>query len=196
MDFHTQKAPSKRPREALDQLLAQSPNQQIGGADGLYAPQPLNPLANPNMQMPMLYGNGQGMMQAQQQPHANGPMRTPGLNGMPPNGNYFPSPANGHLGLPNHASPHIAHHTPPPGQHHGMQAPPMMTQGSQHGMGHSANGSSNASPNITGKRRRQSLAGKLEAGDEGMGPPPPAGGQNKVKQSPGPARPGKKQKGS
>ena len=149
--------------------------------------------------------NGQlNMAQLGQQrlPYANfqqtgmppGPMRTPGVNGLGRNANYFASsPAHVNVGLPNHASPYMG--TPPPGPQAGMQAPPMMAQGSTQGINASTNPSSNASPNVNGKRRRGSMA-KIDTGDglDGMGPPPPAqAGQNKVKQSP---RPGKKQKGA
>ena len=180
--------PNRTPLEVLDHVVSQPPERNLA-----YNPQiglPQQPQAQ-NM-----FGNFQQPNMQQQQQQQNGPMRTPAINGLPPGSAYFQSPAHAHLGLPNHASPHLAGQTPPPGQQqHGMQAPPMMAQGSHQGMNVSANVSSNASPNVTGKRRRASLA-KVETGDasEGMGPPPPTqGGQNKVKQSP---RPGKKQKGT
>lgn len=167
--------PHLRPKQVLERYISQPPDRnsiQGGQVNVAQMGQPRNP-----------YGNN-AMMGMQQ---ANGFARTPGINGMGLDANYFGSPANMNIGLPN-TSPYMG--TPPPGQ---MQAPPMMAQGSTQGMNPSTNGSSNASP-MAGKRRRPSLA-KGDAGDalDGMGPPPSQGGQNKVKQSP---RPGKKQKGT
>lgn len=191
--------PDRTPLEVLDNVLNQAPernfvhNPQLNMAQQGQTQNMFGNFQHLNMQQQQQLLQQQ---QHQQQQQAIGPMRTPAINGLPANA-YFQSPAHAHLGLSNHASPHLTGHTPPSGQqtHGGMQAPPMMAQGSHQGMSVSANASSNASPNVTGKRRRGSLAkGEMIDGSEGMGPPPPTqGGQNKVKQSP---RPGKKQKGT
>lgn len=108
--------------------------------------------------------------------------RMPGMN--PPN--QFQSPAFAHLNLPqNQQSPHM-NHTPSPG-HAGQGGVPMVHQLSQQGSLSGSQGpSTNTSPNVSNKRRRQS---QIKEEDTAQA----AGGDNKTKPSP---RVPKRQKGA
>lgn len=114
-----------------------------------------------------------------------------GMNGP----NQFASPAMQHLGLPQgQGSPHISGpvHTPSPAQNPGAGGVAMMHQMSAQGsnLSGSQGPSTNTSPNVSNKKRRQSAANlKLEDSNTEEG-----GNANRVK--PSPRIGGKRQKGA
>lgn len=114
----------------------------------------------------------------------------PGMNGP----NQFASPAMAHLGLPQgQGSPHVGGpvHTPSPAQN-AAGGVAMMHQMSAQGsnLSGSQGPSTNTSPNVSNKKRRQSAANlKMEDGNGEDG-----GNANRVK--PSPRLGGKRQKGA
>jgi len=151
-----------------------------------------NPQFNPAMQHP-----------AQQPPHQQN------LNAFQQNN--FLSPAHAHLSLPNNntnpsASPAtLSNHPTPSMQNLALQnsmqqgGAPMAAQVSHQGTnlsaGETPGGSANASPSVTGKRRRPSGVGLgVGGGGEEVVEVNGIGGGNKVKQSPRPGQ--KRQKGN
>ena len=183
-----------------------------------------NQFNNPQQHQQQQQQQAQQLQQQLQQPqqpnsHFNPAMHHPGqqpshqqnLNAFQQNS--FLSPAHAHLSLPNnHSNPSaspatLSNHPTPSMQNLALQnsmqqgGVPMAAQVSHQGTNPSAGGtpggSANASPSVTGKRRRPSGVGLGVAGGgeeivevNGVG----GGGGNKVKQSPRPGQ--KRQKGN
>ena len=121
---------------------------------------------NPQVQ----FAAGIGPNGIPQAPNFTGLRPQPGMN------SQFTSPATGHLGLPNAMnSPHMRQGGSPgqPGLPPHLQgaamAPQMVAQHSMQGT-HSSAGSSNASPNAPGKKRRASQVKLDGSGDPGGAP--------------------------
>ena len=164
--------PQLAPAEALTRLVENLQQQQ----------QP-----SPHIGLPFNTSPNQALPSGYHTPGLNGPVS--GLH----NGHHFTSPAHTTLNIPgnhmNNASPRITDNS-------SAQAAHMAPQHSQHGTSSSANTSSNASPNVTSKRRR--VSGVKQEGTEDISGAPEVngvgGGAAKVK--PSPRISGKRQKAS
>ena len=119
--------------------------------------EPREALNRYNNENAAMNNNRQNIMAAQQNGQFQMNPRMIGMN--PPN--QFASPALQHLGLPNQQSPHM-NHTPSPSNQGGIQMVHQMSaQGSN--LSGSQGPSTNTSPNVPNKRRRQSAIKEEDA---------------------------------